>query len=127
MRRRILDLVFAMILVVSLASATALASTTKSYGTSTRQYIATVTNHTENSGTVYAKLIPAPATPAAVLQICDQSGTVVLKSKTYPAYPLNPEYTTCYVGPDGDYRKIYVVPYSSGNYVSGTVEYYLSV
>lgn len=123
MKRKLICLLSVLMVVVSMSAANLLAGITTSYGTTTLQYIGKVTNYTNKSQTVYGILTPAPSTPAAKLQIRDKDGVAILQQDTYPAYPLNPNNLTCFINKDGDVRKFYVKPATSGDYVYGSAEY----
>lgn len=111
------------ILVIGLFQQTLLAGITTSYSTTTRQLIGSVTNSASVTKTVYCRLIPSGG--AAVLQICNATGTVILSSDIYPLYPQNPYYTTCSI-PAYTTRRFYVKPAITGEYIWGYAEYGIS-
>lgn len=120
MRKKVRFLFAVVILVIGLVAATMFAGTTTSYSTTTRQLIGTVTNSASVTKTVYCRLIPGGG--AAVLQICDATGTIILSSDIYPLYPQNPYYTTCSISAYTT-RRFYVKPAITGEYIWGYAEY----
>lgn len=123
MKRKAIAFFTVVMLVVCSVAGTSFAGVTTSYGVSSSYQFGSVPNYKSYSQTVYGKLTPAPTSPAAKLQIRDSTGVAILKSKTYPAYPLNPENTECYIGPNGDVRTFFVLPYTTNDYVWGSAEY----
>ena len=120
MRRKIIVLITAMLLVGSMSMVTVLAGTMSgSYSTSTRQKVWTAYNSSGEYKTVYGRLAPGATSPAAVLEICNANGTVVKASGTYSASSPNPNNTTCQIAP-GETLSFYVKPVVSGQYVWGT-------
>lgn len=120
MRRKILVLIAAILLVGSMSMVTALAGTMSgSYSTSSEQKVGTAYNSSGTYKTAYGHLYPAATSPAAVLQIRNANGSVTKASGTYSASSPNPNDTTCQIAP-GETLSFYVKPVVSGQYVWGT-------
>lgn len=123
MRRKIIILITAMLLVIGMTAVTAFAGTMSgSYSTSTRQKVGTAYNSSGEYKTAYGHLYPGATSPAAVLQICNANGTVVKASRTYSASSPNPNDTTCQIAP-GETLSFYVKPVIDGQYVWGTEQH----
>lgn len=120
MRRKIIVLITAMLLVGSMSMVTALAGTMSgSYSTSTRQKVGTAYNSSGEYKTAYGRLTPGATSPAAILEIRNANGSVLKASGTYSASSPNPNDTTCQIAP-GETLSFYVIPVVSGQYVWGT-------
>lgn len=93
MRRKIIGLITAIMLVTGMVATTSFATsnTRTHYSTTTKQVIYTTPNST---GTAYGRLDPAATSPAAKLGYWDSSLTTKYAEKTYAAYPPNPDYVT---------------------------------
>lgn len=126
MRRKIIVLITAMMLVVGMVAATSLAGTkTKvQYGTTTAQLIKKYTN-SGTSKTIYGHLSPAATSPAAYLTIWDSYESVIRDREMYFAYPPNTN-NVSYVMGAYETVKLIVTPVSSGYYVWGEAEWWTS-
>ena len=115
MRKKIIMLLSAVMLVSSMVVGTSLAAekSRAGYGTTTKQVIYTTP---DSSGTVYGYLTPATSSPPAKLGYWDSSLTTKYAEKTYAAYPLNSSYVshTAYYG-----AKFAVRPAVDDQYVWG--------
>lgn len=119
MRRKIIILITAMLLVIGMTAVTAFAGTMSgSYSTSTRQKVGTAYNSSGEYKTAYGHLYPGATSPAAVLQICNANGTLVKASGTYSASTSSSD-TTCPIAP-GETLSFYVRPVVNDQYVWGT-------
>lgn len=122
MRRKIIILITAMLLVIGMTAVTAFAGTMSgSYSTSNRQKVGTAYNSSGEYKTAYGHLYPGATSPAAVLQICNANGSVVKASRTYAASTSSSD-TTCPIAP-GETLSFYVKPLIDDQYVWGTEQH----
>lgn len=118
MKRKWLILITMMLLIVGVFAMNSFASDSTYYSTTSREKVGTILNPSDSYDIAYGILYPDGG--IAELQLCDSYGIYIYADDTYPANPVNPNHTTCYIGSYG-IRTVYVNPIT--DQIWGTAEY----
>lgn len=124
MKKRVLSLFSAMMLLICMTAVTVFADLSASYNTTGRTKVREVTNYSKKKQEAFGRLEPAYG--VAILELCNASGTQVHVSDTYPVYPWHGD-ITYEIGANGGVISYWVRPGTGATYIYGTLKYGIDI